>query len=223
MNTLAQGIDETVADLWKALMTQGVTNAISGLSQMCETDIKAYSIEAKRIPVIDIPDLLGGPEAMVAGVYLQMSGAGSGHIVIVCDPESAFDMIDMLMGEPQGTTTEFDEMEQSVLGEVGNVMGSQFLKTLADATGLDLRVSPPAVMMDMSASILDATLADLLSQTDEILILNTTFGTENHKINGKFLALPNPELQAKLFVRLAMPVTKMTDATDATDVTLLPL
>ena len=127
------------------------------------------------------------------------------------------------MGKPRGTTTDLDEMRQAVLGEGGNVMGSQFLKTLADATGLDLRVSPPAVMMDMSASILDATLADLLSQTDEILILNTTFGTENHKINGKFLALPNPELQAKLFVRLAMPVTKMTDVTDATDATLLPL
>lgn len=212
MNTLAQGIDETVAELWKALMTQGVTNAVSGLSQMCDTPIKVYSIDAKRIPVTDIPDLLGGPEAMAAGVYLQMSGAGSGHIVIVCDPESAFDLIDMLMGEPQGTTSEFDEMEQSVLGELGNVMGSQFLNTLADATGLDLRVSPPAVMMDMAASILDATLADLLSRTDEILILDTTFGTEDRKINGKFLALPNPELQAKLFVRLAMPASETADA-----------
>ena len=209
MSTLVQGIDETIAGLWRVLMTKGVTNAVSGLSQMCEAHIKVSSIDAKQIPVMSIPDLLGGPEAMVAGVYLQMSGSGAGHIVIVCPPSAAFDMIDMLMDEPQGTTSEFDEMEQSVLGEVGNVMGSQFLNTLADATGLDLRVSPPAVMMDMSASILDATLADLLSQTNEILMLDTTFGTDDRQINGKFLALPNPELQAKLFVRLGMPAAKL--------------
>jgi chemotaxis protein CheC len=207
MSTLVQGIDETVAGLWKVLMTKGVTNAIAGLSQMCEAHIKVSSVNAKQVPVLEIPDLLSGPEALVAGVYLQTSGAGDGHIVIVYDPQTAYDLIDMLMGEPQGTTSEFDEMEQSVLGEVGNVMGSQFLNTLSDSTGLDLRVSPPAVMMDMSASILDATLADLLAQTDEILLIDTTFGTDNQKINGKFLALPNPELQAKLFVRLVMPAS----------------
>ena len=208
MSTTALGIDETIAGLWKVLMTKGVTNAISGLSQMCESHIKVSSIDAKQIPVIEIPNLLGGPEAVVAGVYLQMSGSGSGHIIVVCDPKTAFDMIDLLMDEPPGTSSEFDEMGQSVFGEVGNVMGSHFLNTLSDATGLDLRVSPPAVMMDMSASILDSTLAELLSQTDEILMLDTTFGTPDRQINGKFLALPNPELQAKLFVRLAMPTAK---------------
>jgi hypothetical protein len=39
-------------------------------------------------------------------------------------------------------------------------------------------------------------------------MLDTTFGTPDRQINGKFLALPNPELQAKLFVRLAMPTAK---------------
>ena len=204
MNTQVQEIDPTVAGLWKVLMTKGVTDAISGLSQMCEAHIKVSSIDAKQIPVTAIPDLLGGPEVMVAGVYLQISGAGAGHIVIVCKPKTVFELIDMLMGEPRGTTTEFDEMGQSVLGEVGNVMGSQFLTTLSDVTGLELRVSPPAVMMDMAASILDATLADLLSQTDEILMLDTTFGTVDLQINGKFLALPSPELQAKLFGSLAV-------------------
>ncbi|MDP6454831.1 MAG: chemotaxis protein CheC [SAR202 cluster bacterium] len=202
MSSHVEEIEQSAAASWKVLMTKGVTNAISGLSQMCEAHIRITSIEAEEVPVVQIPDLLGGPEAMVAGVYLEMSGAGTGHIVIVYMPETAFDLIDMLMGEPKGTTAELEEMERSVLGEVGNVMGSQFLGTVADATGFDLRVSPPAVMNDMSASILDATMADLLGQSDEVLILNTTFGTEDHQINGTFLAMPNVELQNLLFDKL---------------------
>ena len=203
MSTHIEGIEQAAAASWKVLMTKGVTNAISGLSQMCEAHIKITSIHAQEVPVVKIPELLGGPEAMVAGVYLEMSGAGTGHIVIVYMPETAFDLIDMLLGEPKGTTTRLDEMEQSVLGEVGNVMGSQFLGTVADATGFELRVSPPAVMNDMSGSILDATMADLMSTSDEVLMLNTTFGTEDHQIDGTFLAMPNIELQRRLLDKLS--------------------
>ena len=203
MNTKIEAIDPAATASWKVLMTKGVTNAISGLSQMCEAHIKITSIDAKEVPIVQIPDLLGGPEAMVAGVYLQMSGAGTGHIVIVYMPETAFELIDMILGQSPGTTTEFGEMEQSVLGEVGNIMGSLFLSTVADATGFALRVSPPAVMTDMSAAILDATMAELLSKSDEILMLNTTFGTEDRQINGTFLAMPDMELQSRLLTKLS--------------------
>ena len=202
MSTHIEAVDQAAAASWKVLMTKGVTNAISGLSQMCEAHIKITSIDAREVPVVQIPDMLGGPEAMVTGVYLEMSGAGTGHIVIVYMPETAFELIDMILDQSPGTTTEFGEMEQSVLGEVGNIMGSQFLGTVADATGFELRVSPPAVMNDMSAAILDATMADLLSKSDEVLILNTTFGTEDRQINGTFLAMPDMELQARLFSKL---------------------
>jgi chemotaxis protein CheC len=124
-------------------------------------------------------------------------------MVIIQTPQTAYELIDMLMGEPQGTTTEFGEMEQSVLGEVGNVMGAHFLNTISDTTGLDLRVSPPAVMLDMAASILSPSIAGLMSYAEDALVLDTTFGTEDRQIHGKFLVMPNPELQDTLLTQLA--------------------
>ncbi|MDP6512910.1 MAG: chemotaxis protein CheC [SAR202 cluster bacterium] len=203
MNTQAIGVEQAVAAAWKALMMKGITAAITGLSGMCEQDIQVNSLTAKRIPVIDTPSLVGGSEALAAGVYLEMSGSGTGHMVIIQTPQTAYELIDMLMGEPQGTTTEFGEMEQSVLGEVGNVMGAHFLNTISDTTGLDLRVSPPAVMLDMAASILSPSIAGLMSYAEDALVLDTTFGTEDRQIHGKFLVMPNPELQDTLLTQLA--------------------
>ena len=203
MNMEAIGVDQAVAAAWKALMMKGITAAITGLSGMCEQDIKISSLTAKRIPVVDTPNLVGGPEAMAAGVYLEMSGSGTGHMVIIQTPQTAFELIDLLMGEPIGTTQEFGEMEQSVLGEVGNVMGANFLNTICDSTGLDLRVSPPAVMMDMAASILSPSMVGLMAYSEDALVLDTTFGTDDRQINGKFLVMPNPELQNALLNKLA--------------------
>jgi chemotaxis protein CheC len=108
----------------------------------------------------------------------------------------------MLLGNPDGTTTALDEMERSVLGEIGNVMGSHFLNTLSDYTGLDLRVSPPEVMMDMAGAILDPALAELMAVADEATVVESSFSAQGREINGKFLVMPNPNLQRVLMVRL---------------------
>ena len=203
MNMQAIGLDRAVAVAWRTLMMKGITAAITGLSSMCDQHVKVNSLTAKRIPVIDTPNLVGGPESLAAGVYLEVSGSGTGHMIIIQTPKTAFELIDMVMGEPIGTTLEFDEMAQSVLGEVGNVMGSHFLNTISDSTGLDLRVSPPAVMMDLAASILSPSIADLMPYSEDALVLDTTFGTDDRQINGKFLVMPNPELQDALLRQLA--------------------
>ena len=131
----------------------------------------------------------------------SISGAASGHMVVIYHPKTAFELIDMLLEEPQGTTCELGEMEQSVLGEMGNVFGSFFLNALADATDLDLRISPPTVMMDMAGAILDAVLAEIMLEMDEALVLETVFGTSDRQINGSFLCLPSTGLQSALAER----------------------
>ena len=149
-------VDGAVEEAWQSLITKGMKAAIAGLSQMIEQEISVNSLTADKILVSEAPELVGGSDVVTTGVYLSVSGPASGHIVILYAPETAFQLIDMLLGNPDGTTTALDEMERSVLGEIGNVMGSHFLNTLSDYTGLDLRVSPPHVMHDMVLYITDS-------------------------------------------------------------------
>ena len=72
------------------------------------------------------------------------------------------------------------------------------MNALADATGLKLRVSPPSVMMDMAGAILDAILAEVMSDVDEALVMQTSYGTEDMQIKGTFLCLPSVSLQTAL-------------------------
>jgi len=183
---------------WIELSNKGIINAISGLSQMIGRHVETTALRAKHIPIKHATDILGGPEACAVGVYLAVSGSANGHALLVYEPKTAFALIDMLMEIPPGSTNTLGEMEQSALGEMGNIMGSFFLNTLADITGLKLCVSPPSVIMDMAGSILDAVLADMMRDSDVAVIMEATFSTQDRQVNGTFLVLPSPDLQRAL-------------------------
>ena len=180
------------------LVLLGSQNAINGLSQMVGQEIEMTAISARQIPVDEVPDLFGGREKVAVAVYLAVTGATEVHMFLVYPPDTAMSLVDLLMGEEPGTTTEITEMEASALGEMGNIMGSFYLNALSDASGLILMPSPPAVIMDMVGSILDVALADILMDSDDALVVEAVFGTKDQKINGNFLVLPSPEFLKQL-------------------------
>ena len=176
------------------LVMQGSTNAFSGLSQMVGQEVRADSFITKQVPITDIPELVGGRESLAVAVYLAVDGCARGHVFLMYQPAMALELVDLLLGDPPGTATCLNEMEESALAEMGNIMASFFLNVLADATDLDLRPSPPAVMMDMAGAILDVALADILQDSDTALVVEASFSTDSHNIKGTFLVLPTPDL-----------------------------
>jgi len=177
--------------LWDLTATRvfgsGMKNAVAGLSKMIGREISASEFKTKKVAVKDIPDLFGGPEALIVGVYLSISGDSTGHMLVAYQPNTAFGLVDMLLGQPQGTTTQLSDMEQSVLGEVGNIMGSFFLNYLSDNVGVAVQPSPPAVMMDMAGAVLDGIMASIMQYTDYVYVVETEFGTEDTQVKGNFL------------------------------------
>ena len=195
MATQTTGLTPAEEARWTSLVSKGIDMSVVGLSGMVGKDVRVTKpVVPHKIQIKDAPELLGGAEAQAVAVYLQIRGAAPGHMVLVYTPETAIDLVDLLLDQPMGTTKELGEMELSALGEMGNIMGSFFLNTLADTTGLDLQPTPPAVLMDMAGSVLDMALAEIMLEVDELLIVDTVFGTEDRQIHGTFLVLPSPAL-----------------------------
>ena len=190
----AEPLSESDMEAWAQVSGAGMANALRGLSKMLGQEIATGVVSTRRVPLMEATELLGGPEAATAAVYFALSGDAQGHMVLVYVPEVAFELVDMAMGDPPGTTKDLGEMERSVLGEVGNVMGGYFLQTLGDTSGMSLRMSPPAVMMDMAGAIIDAVIADIMVFSDEVVVVETEFGTDQRRVRGTFLVMPSPTL-----------------------------
>ena len=191
---LMEPLSESDMEAWAQVSGAGMANALRGLSKMLGQEIATGVVSTRRVPLMEATELLGGPEAATAAVYFALSGDAQGHMVLVYVPEVAFELVDMAMGDPPGTTKDLGEMERSVLGEVGNVMGGYFLQTLGDTSGMSLRMSPPAVMMDMAGAVIDAVIADIMVFSDEVVVVETEFGTDQRRVHGTFLVMPSPTL-----------------------------
>jgi chemotaxis protein CheC len=180
---------------WTKLAKIGSTTAVSGLSQMVSRDFKITALNIEEVSTRNASTLIGKADDMVIGVYLLFSGNTTGQILLAFKPEIAYELIDMAMGTASGTTTSLGEMERSVLGEMGNIVGTFFLNGVADCVGSRLMPSPPAVVEDMAGALIGSVLAEAFNDNESLFVIKLLFSSTTKEIEGRFLVLPSFEAQ----------------------------
>jgi len=148
--------------------------------------------EVAILPLGDVPDVVGGPDVMVAGVYLRVFGPAPSSILFLLPRESAFALVDMLMGRERGLTSTLDSMDESALLEIGNILAGAYLNALSFFTKFTLLPSIPALAMDMAGAILSVILIQLGQMGDHALVIETEFSTESDGVKGHFFLIPDP-------------------------------
>lgn len=181
-------------DALKEIGNIGSGNAATALAQMLDAKIDMTVPRVSVLDFEDVPDLIGGADQPVVGIYLSARGSAPANILFILAIEKACLLIDMLTGKKAGNTTvnDLDEMGVSALMELGNIISASYLNALSSFTSLDFRPSVPALGMDMAAAILDAILAQFGAVADHILVLETEFKKSGQDIIGHFFLLPEP-------------------------------
>lgn len=172
------------------LIRKGVNDAINGLSQMICKDITLSSMSITNIPAKNIAMALGGPDTTIIGVYLAFSGPANGHIILAHHPTVASKLLDSLIGK-KNNCFDLSELEQSALGEVGNITGTFFLNAVANALNVVIHPSPPVVLIDMAGAILDIAMVDILQEGDEVSVVEASYIINDYNTNGTFLIILN--------------------------------
>lgn len=177
---------------WAKLARSGTDNALSGLSQMINQDIEIKNLELEEVMPRNLANLIGNPDDRIIGVYLSFSGNATGHIMLAFQPNIAYGLVDMAMGLPGGSTQDMGEMEKSVLGEVGNIVGAFFLNAIADGVEQCLLPSPPQIIMGQVRETIGAVMAEVMLQSEPIFGIRMSFATTEpaKEITGRFLVLP---------------------------------
>ncbi len=171
----------------------GAGNAATALSQIINRKIDMTVPQVAILPLGDVPDVVGGPEIMVAGVYLRVFGPAPSSILFLLPRESAFALVDMLMGRERGLTDHLDSMDESALLEIGNILAGAYLNALSFFTKFTLLPSIPALAMDMAGAILSVILSQLGQMGDHALVIETEFSTEGDGgVKGHFFLIPDP-------------------------------
>jgi chemotaxis protein CheC len=77
-----------------------------------------------------------------------------------------------------------------MLGEVGNILGTNYINVLAQMVAMVLEPSPPQVVEDMLGAILQSVLIGRGEHVDSALILDSSLMVEEEACSLSFLMLP---------------------------------
>lgn len=180
-----------MSDYLNKIAKHGIKNAAKGFSGMLGLELSVNDPEIKIIPLLEIAKVVGGPEDEVVGIYLRGDGEVTTQFMMVIPQQRAFELVDLLMDQPMGTTTHFTSMERSALAEVGNLTATFFMNSIASETGVGLRPTPPAVMVDMVGAILDIIIATTGGISEYVLMLNSKFILANREVEADFWVIPD--------------------------------
>lgn len=191
-NDIIGRLTEAQLDALKEVGNIGAGNAATALYQMIGKKVNMSVPRAAVIPLSEVPEVLGGPEILVAGVFLRVLGDAPGSILFVMPKDSALYLVDILMGRPQSSTQVLSELDKSALKEIGNILASSYLNALSSFTGLTFLPTVPALAFDMAGAILDVILAELGQLGDYALLIETRFQAESAHVEGHFFLIPDP-------------------------------
>jgi chemotaxis protein CheC len=189
-------LTEFQKDALKEVGNIGIGQATTSLSQMVNKRVWISLPDLKLIPLIKVPDLVKN-EAPVIGVILELTGDTKGFLLLLLSKNSAKYLINLVLGAVNGTET-FDEMEQSVLKEVGNIMSGTYITALSNFLGISIGLSPPLNIYDMADAIINQIVCMMSRDVEDVLFINTEFTINTEKIEGKILIFTDSASLSKI-------------------------
>jgi chemotaxis protein CheC len=191
MKETEENIHLSMKSILEHIRDEGVYNAARGMSEMVGEELTVSEPHVRLVSFHEIPSILGGAETEAVGIYLRIDGMIPGQMMMIVPYAKALELADLVMTLPKGTTQNFGKMERSALAELGNLTGSFFLNSIADKTGIFVRPSPPAVMVDMVGAIMDIILATTDGLSDQVLLIQATFLRNNNEAQADFWIIPD--------------------------------
>jgi len=205
--TKKSSFSEVHLDALKEISNIGMGNAVTSLAQLVNRRIDMNVPLTRFMPLDETISLVGGPEEIVSCVSLNISGDVPGMVLFIFDSQSTFQMVDLLMGMNLGTTADLDEMAESAVKEIGNVLTGSFIGALCQMTQLNMVTAVPMFAFDMLGAILTSLMVASGRVEDHVLVIQTQLFQEKEvNIKGNFFLLTEPGSIQVLFKALGLAV-----------------
>ncbi len=171
----------------------GSGNAATALAQFLNRKIDMDVPNASILDLNDIPNLVGGPNKTILGIFLKIMGEISGRFLLMIPENTSIKMLKYLIpGCEVSSLTKMGEMESSCLREIGNILAGAFLNALSLLTQTTMLNSLPSINFDYAGAMIDNVVADMSAVSDKVLMMETSFIEEQENMRIHIFILPDP-------------------------------
>ena len=180
-------------DVLREIGNIGSGNAATALSTMLDRKVDISVPVVRILDYTTVTEELGGPEEILAGLLLSLSGDVTGMIMFLLHKDFAHMIITTLTGMEMESVGILDEISSSAVCEVGNIMAASYVNAIASLTGLMIDISPPDICVDMVGAILSVPAIYFANIGDRIIFIQDEFDKQEDDARSASHILMIPE------------------------------
>ncbi len=185
-------LNDNQKDALRELGNIGASHAATTLSTMLNTPIM---LNVPEISIVDLHEINRQIEQnLSAMVIFTMEGqmTKAGYVILHVPQESVIQMTSIMLGLPDEPGRPMNEMDESAINEIGNIMVSAFLDGTAELLGIIMLPSPPRALFDLPKNVFDLVVKESNILYDNIVFFKTELICDEHELNLNIFMLPNP-------------------------------
>ena len=192
-------------DVLREIGNIGSGHAATALAKMLNQKIDIKVPQAVVCDFNYLCQMVGGEEKLVIGILLTLDGDVDGMMMFIMDMPSSYSLLRKMMFSDLKDGEEFNEMHNSALHEIGNIITGAYLSSLLDLTKLKINASVPYMSIDMAGAVLSVPAIEFGKLGDKAVMIETEFDdTNSDAINGYFLLIPTMESYGKIMSSLGI-------------------
>lgn len=198
-------------DVLREIGNIGQGNAASALAQMLGLSIDISVPTVRLLEMDEAVQYLGGPENVVLGMLVGLSGEIQGMMLYVLQRGFATNMINTVFGKDVKELTAFDEMDLSFVQEIGNILAGSYVNAISSLTGLTIDISVPNICIDMAGAILAVPAVEFAHIGSKVLFIDDNFifggdGSNPEEVKSNMILVPELKSLDTLFQHLGVEV-----------------
>jgi chemotaxis protein CheY-P-specific phosphatase CheC len=197
----------------ESLLHRGSQNASQMLAKWIEKPSVVEIDSLEQLDLEDAANLLDADDGPMCFCSSEIDGLLTGELILAFDDASGFALADMLLEQPEGTSSQWTEMVLSAAMETTNILACSYLNSIATSFAgaggsTQCLPSPPRFSRDFASSLLECALMGQAISNEKIILAKTRFEIDGAMANWTLLLIPD----APSMTRLASLLSQ-TDAT----------
>ena len=199
-------LQEMHLDVLKEIGNIGSGNAASSLSTFLQTPTDIVVPVVRLLDFNETVNFLGGPENITIGMLVNIVGDINGMMLYILEEEFASQLTTTLFGMGVEDITNLNEMERSLISEVGNIMSASYINAIASLTGMTIDISVPNLTTDMVGALLSVPVIEFAQVGNKVLFIDDGFTIGGKQIKSNMILVPEMASLETLFTRLGVSV-----------------
>jgi len=191
-------------DIMKEIGTIGAGRAATSLAEISGSKVSISVPDASLYPFQKLAEKLEKEEKNYFVLDANLLGDIGGKVYFMLSSKEATKLAAILLGANEDAVQLQDEMTQSSLKEVANILLSSYMNALSELTTYTILVDVPTLTCDLEPTSLENLLANHIPGSQEILYVKSVLRVENTEFTGLICFAPDDATLEKLFTKLGI-------------------